>query len=124
MDFIHRGYSCSGMAPVWEATDQEVVPLAGVPQLPSDRSFVSRLLARALRRVASAVLEEQAMQFVTRLAWRPRPVAVPWRWCAAAPVAPKACCGRHRRCSNPRRVSAMWSVAAEALGSQPRAFLP
>ena len=47
MDFIHRGYSCSGMAPVWEATDREVVPLM-VPQLPSDRSFVSRLLARAL----------------------------------------------------------------------------
>ena len=64
MDFIHAGYSCSNMAPAFSPAQSgaSVVPpqlsdipaAADVPQLPPDRSFVSRLL-------------EQAMQFVTRL---------------------------------------------------------
>ncbi|CAE7235597.1 unnamed protein product [Symbiodinium natans] len=64
MDFIHSGYSCATMVPSFSPPQQsaslepkiltELPAVADVPQLPSDRSFVSRLL-------------EQAMQFVTRL---------------------------------------------------------
>ncbi|CAJ1408686.1 unnamed protein product, partial [Effrenium voratum] len=80
MDFIHSGYSCASMAPAFRPdTDAggagsgagkrkplTEIPPAEVPQLPSDRSFVSRLLAGTPRRRLES--EEQAMQFVTRLA--------------------------------------------------------
>eukprot|EP00931_Biecheleriopsis_adriatica_P046808 TRINITY_DN26928_c0_g1_i1.p1 TRINITY_DN26928_c0_g1~~TRINITY_DN26928_c0_g1_i1.p1 ORF type:complete len:3379 (-),score=748.43 TRINITY_DN26928_c0_g1_i1:238-10323(-) len=61
MGFIQSGFSCAGLAvPFFPSHDEaqgsaeSTTPSAGVPQLPSDRSFISRLL-------------EQAMQHVTRL---------------------------------------------------------